>query len=1284
MGRYKKIKAIAIILVMAFSCPIWAISELENGNKAFYANQRTEAKSAYQKAILIPKEKAEAYLMLSLLATLEGKESEAFTQFESFFKASENPYPYLFSLWSTESVSGISQKKSFVRLNFLNQLVADPKANGTLKAMAYAALGDHFNASNQFAKSKENFAKIGALDVWSLVGEFENISESGFDKAFEPILKAEENTTFINKNGAKVKWFKMLGNRNDKWLDFTFHYFYENSIIYAQTFANSPVEQEVTFRIGTSGSVKVWLNDALIITEAEERNNDLDTYQAKVKLNKGFNRILVQIGSSEINRSNFLARITDDFGNNVSGINYSAGYQSYNKSTAPLPKVIPIFAESFFEEKVNSEKASVIDYLLLANAHLRNDKGYEARKALATAQKLAPDCSYLKIKQIEAFNRSGNETDAKITIEWLKENDAESLLTLNLFYQEEMDKENFEAATKIVDKIERLYGANEDIIIKRIGLAAREKKQDLLVKLVEAAYKKYPENYGFVTLKVDVEKSMNKSFDVALSVLKKYLKTNFSYEAQKAISDLYFGKGLAAEGLSTFDRIVENAPYTPGFRFNLGKYYFGTRDYAKAETYYQQCINNAPDIFYFWSALAQNFNEKGNSAKAIESYQRALELNPADFESREQLRKLQNKKEVFSYFPKVDVYEIVKKSPAPSTTPDDNSLVLLDEVQKVVYTGGTSEEKRIFVVKIMNEEGINRWKQYYIQHYAMQNFDVEKAEVVKANGSKVEGNSNGAEIVFTNLEVGDAIHVSYKLKSFNGGKLARHFWETFQFSHYMPFLTTRYSLMVEQGIKFDHKFSKEKIEPKVQKLDEFEMYTWEKLNQPALPFEDKMPELSDIGNALYISTIPDWTFVSNWYYDLAASKSKGNLEVKEAVAKLFERKAGLSEMQKARMIYESIVTNIKYLSVAFLQSGLIPQKASHTLNTRLGDCKDVSTLFVAMCREVGIKADLVLIATRNQGKYQMLLPNIDFNHCIARLSSGGKTYFIELTSDKLPFNTFYDNLKNANSLLINSEKSGVRADLVYLNPETRNLNMVLRKTEISLDGNDVKVKKTTIKTGVYASNMRENYRNLGQTDQLKEMQRAIAGDYNQTSIKSISFKGLEGISDTVSYSYKFEAPDAVSEIGGLRLLPMPWSERSKSTDFNFTDDRKFPIDLWNYESDGEEETIELNLPAKMGLAEVPANVQISNAVADYSLVYKQVPGKLLLSRKFRFKKDGIGIDEMKDFQLFYRKVVTADGRQVALKVGSQGRQTGQKTGSQTPEGGSMRKAGGKKGGKGVK
>ena len=39
--------------------------------------------------------------------------------------------------------------------------------------------------------------------------------------------------------------------------------------MYAQTFVNSPIAQEVYLRAGTSGSLKVWVNDALVAAVPE-------------------------------------------------------------------------------------------------------------------------------------------------------------------------------------------------------------------------------------------------------------------------------------------------------------------------------------------------------------------------------------------------------------------------------------------------------------------------------------------------------------------------------------------------------------------------------------------------------------------------------------------------------------------------------------------------------------------------------------------------------------------------------------------------------------------------------------------------------------------------------------------------------------------------------------------------------------------------------------------------------------------------------------------------------
>ena len=66
--------------------------------------------------------------------------------------------------------------------------------------------------------------------------------------------------------------------------------------------------------------------------------------------------------------------------------------------------------------------------------------------------------------------------------------------------------------------------------------------------------------------------------------------------------------------------------------------------------------------------------------------------------------------------------------------------------------------------------------------------------------------------------------------------------------------------------------------------------------------------------------------------------------MKEKVNELFEGKENLTDKEKAIIIYNYIVNDIRYSSISFRQSGLIPQKASSVINTKLGDCKDVSTL----------------------------------------------------------------------------------------------------------------------------------------------------------------------------------------------------------------------------------------------------------------------------------------------------------------------------------------------------
>jgi hypothetical protein len=755
-------------------------------------------------------------------------------------------------------------------------------------------------------------------------------------------------------------------------------------------------------------------------------------------------------------------------------------------------------------------------------------------------------------------------------------------------------------------------------------------------------------DYTFVNLKHTVETQANKSYTKGISVLKKYLSKVNSNGAREQLASDYANLGQLQECIDVYKTLIDNNPGSVSYLDDLAGIYSAAQQYPVALDYYKQIIDIAPSVGLYWENLAKTYEAMGKTDEAKDAYRKAILYYPVNYDARKALRKLEKKKDVFDYFDQPDVYDVIKKAPDAAQYPEDNSVVLLDEVQKVVYDGGATEEKHILVGKVFNADGIDRWKHYNI--YSGMRLIIEKAETVKANGSKVAAETDDGSVVFTSLEAGDAVHLTYRLESYATGKIGAHFSDDCYFSYGTPYLKTKYSLLISPNVKFEYKFNHDPIEAQVKTMDDFKMYSWEKENQASLKQEEKMPEGADVAQILYLSSYPDWNYISNWYNDLASTKAKSDFEVKETVASLFEGKQNLSQMDKVKEIYNYIVKNIRYSSVSFLQSGLIPQKASHVLNTKIGDCKDVATLFVAMCKEIGVPAELVLVKTSNYGRTGLLLPSIDFNHCIGKFTLDNKDYYIELTSDYLPFNSFYGMDINAFVLNVKSDKEKGTIAPFHMNPPTRNRNEIMRTSQVSLDNNDLIIEKTVYKSGARAAYLRSTYRDLGKKEQEKEMQKSLTGEYPVVTLNSLVFEGLADRSDTVVSKIKYTASSAVTQVSGLSLFSLPWADKADPHDFVINADRQFPIDLSDYASiDREAETLSVTIPAGHILSEIPKTVSYSCAAADYKLTFSVKGNKVTATRELKFKADIIPLDQIKEFSEFYKKVISADAKQLALK-----------------------------------
>ena len=194
--------------------------------------------------------------------------------------------------------------------------------------------------------------------------------------------KPNADAVFQNKRHADVNWFKISYNQG-AWIDFGLHFSTASSVFYAQTFCQSATDQQVNLSLGTSGSVMVWINDHLIYSEEQERNNDMDTYILPVNLSAGENRILIKIGASEVQNSNFMLRFIDDNGNSINGLTYTAfSTNNYSKKYSGKTSISPkkTISIEYLENKIKENPNNLVNYILIAKKFLANDYANEARE----------------------------------------------------------------------------------------------------------------------------------------------------------------------------------------------------------------------------------------------------------------------------------------------------------------------------------------------------------------------------------------------------------------------------------------------------------------------------------------------------------------------------------------------------------------------------------------------------------------------------------------------------------------------------------------------------------------------------------------------------------------------------------------------------------------------------------------------------------------------------------------------------------------------------------------
>ncbi|MGH9853752.1 MAG: DUF3857 domain-containing protein, partial [Blastocatellia bacterium] len=872
--------------------------------KAWGENNQPQVEAKLTAAIKEDPANTRASLGLYLLYHMQGKDRQAWDALKNVLQSKENAYPYFQAVWLSPALwQNVDNPRSgaFALLEGLSN-GADP--GGVLKAMANEQLGEYYQDRGDLQKSARYYQNMNAVKDWMVIGPFENVSASGIEKVYPPEQDFTPSGAYQGKNGVPAKWFRPAAIRRDNWIDFTRYFAHQDAVFYANSFVYSPKKQTVQLRVGTSGSVKIFLNDQPLFEYLDENNNGLDTYIVETELQEGWNRILIKCGYSEIEECNFMLRLTDAKGETLPGLEISTEAKTYSRRPGAPVKLIENFAEAFFREKIKQNPDHLENYLLLAECYLRNDKATEAELALKQALALAPRCALIHTALLDAYSSGEKYDEIPTTHELIYTLDKNIPSTLEYRIKDFLEKEEFDKAEELIKEYEKLKPESVELFAIKLMLYGKKNQADKIREISQKAYRLYPSNWTFVYTEALLATESTQKYTAAINLVEKYLAKNYDYTGLSALAGYHLESSDVKKWLETYNKIFELDPASTNSYYEVADIYFKQQDYANAEKMVRKALSLCPNSSVYWSRLGEIQRVKNEIALSKQSYVEALKYHPFDYDARRVLRELEGKPSIFSLFENADIKRLVAQAPEAKDYPESGAAILLHDTKRAVYDEGASELSEELLVKVFNNRGVDDFKEYWIAFNSYtQELIIEKAVVLKPNGTEIKADLNQNHVVFKTLEKNDTIYLKWSVKNYNSGRLFSDFWDTQYFNSFYPSKLTRYSLLTPKGCDFRSSAQNIPNDPVKKETDAGVIHQWVVKDEPAVEIEPGMPGLTDIGKVLYISSVADWDSIVAWYADLAHTKTRSSHEIKEQVEKLFAGKKNVSDEEKIETIY---------------------------------------------------------------------------------------------------------------------------------------------------------------------------------------------------------------------------------------------------------------------------------------------------------------------------------------------------------------------------------------------
>jgi hypothetical protein len=365
---------------------------------------------------------------------------------------------------------------------------------------------------------------------------------------------------------------------------------------------------------------------------------------------------------------------------------------------------------------------------------------------------------------------------------------------------------------------------------------------------------------------------------------------------------------------------------------------------------------------------------------------------------------------------------------------------------------------------------------------------------------------------------------------------------------------------------------------------------------------------------------------------------KGFGFLKDAAATIKTQKKDTLDRLKAA--FEFVRSNIKWNENAGFSA---ENKLKKAFELKTGNDADINLMLVALIRELGLKANPVILSTRSHGRMMesYLLLN-KFNYVIAQTQVGGKDLLLDATDHETKMGMLPMRCLNGIGRLIAKDESEGR--WVSLNPTERDNKVVIMNLTLSESG-EASGTWDTYHNGYDGLEHKRSIVKDGKAKYIDEIKK------NTSGIEFTKFEIQESPETSPSVTIKTEVKtENVGQIAAGRIYFKPLLVESQSQNPFKVSKRRFPVDLGAPIE--ENITVTYTLPKGYVVDELPKSIRM-NLPEDGGrfqfIINSTNDGKVVVSSKVFIKKPIYFAEEYDGLKQFFDQIIAKHAEQIVLK-----------------------------------